>query len=197
MTVTLYTGSMFSSKTRTLINKAERSAIRNRKYKIFYPSCCSNGKAGEVYSRANITMPAIAIQEVVDIFLHIDNTIEDIYIDEIQFLGSNFSEIEDLVNLIKYCEKKNINLYFAGLDLDYRGEAFVVTKEIMPYADKIKKLSAVCTECYSENARKSLRTKNGKPCAFNEETLIERNNVEYSYRPVCNTCYHKLYKGIK
>jgi thymidine kinase len=194
MSTILYTGGMFCSKTRTLLERAEVSALRERKYAIFYPQSCGNGEENSVYSRAGIRKEAVPVQEILDVYQFASN-LDDIFIDEIQFIGITNDEVEDFVRFIKYCERNKKNLYLSGLDLDYRGEPFLITKEIMPYCDKIFKLSAVCMCCHNENAKYSLRLKDGSPCSFNEETLIERHNSEYKYIPVCADCFNKKYSN--
>jgi len=201
MTTILYSGSMYSNKTKKLLERAEISELRKRKYKIFYPQICANGEENSIFSRSGVRHDAVPIQTVLDIYSYIDG-LQDIYIDEIQFLNLNECDaenyaVEDFIKLIEYCEIHKINLYLSGLDLDFTGNAFLITKEVMPYCDKIEKLSAVCMICFNETARRSLRLKNGVPSSFDEEILIERHNVEYRYIPVCTSCFHTETKKVK
>lgn len=196
MGIQLFCGSMYSSKTKNLLERAEILELRKVPYVIFYPSSCSNGEKESVYSRANIRKSAIALQEIIDIYQHIKIGTKAILIDELQFIGKTENDVNDLINFIKYCEKNKIDLYFSGLDLDFKGEPFIITQSIMPFCDQIHKLKAVCMHCLNEEAKYSLRTKDGKPCSFTEEVLIERHNVEYSYIPVCPDCFHLAYNNL-
>lgn len=194
----IYTGVMSSGKTLRLIQKAQRLKLMKKNYKIFYPSCCGNGKENEIYSRFGISLEAIGISEIIDIYNYLNDKITDILIDEVQFIcKDNNNDIEDLVLLVKYLEKNNINLYCSGLDLNFANEPFKVLSNLFPYADSVVKLHAVCEKCYNENARKNLRMRNGKPCDITEEVLIERHANDVQYFSVCNECYYKAYKNRK
>lgn len=193
----IFSGAMKSNKSLTLINKADKLSYMDRNYKVFYPNTCSNGIANAIQSRANISVTAIGINTPFDIFSYIDDKTQDILIDEAQFLAAGQGEIDDFIMLIRYCEVNEINLYIAMLDLDFRNEPFPVFSAISAYADKIIKFTAVCEICKKDNARKPLRLRNGKPCGFDEEVLIQRNNDKVVYQSVCNTCFHKAYKGLK
>lgn len=193
----IFSGAMKSSKSSTLINKADKLSYMNRNYKVFYPNSCSNGTSNAILSRANISIVAIGIDSPFDIYNYIDNTTQDILIDEAQFLANSDSEIEDFIMLIRYCEINNINICVAMLDLNYKNEPFPVFSAISAYADKIIKFTAVCEICRKDNARKPLRLRNNKPCGFNEEVLIDRSNNNVIYKSVCNECFHKAYKGLK
>jgi thymidine kinase len=189
----IFTGNISSGKTKALINRAEKLKLMDKNYLVFYPSCCSNGERGIIYSRAGISENALEIIEPLDIYQYIDDNTQAICIDEVQFLCHTSEQMDDLIFLIKYLEKKDVDLYISGLDLDFKGDSFVVFEKIAPYADKITKYAAVCKLCKSENARKTMRTRGGEACSFDEDVLIERSDISVLYIPVCNKCYYKAY----
>jgi len=55
------------------------------------------------------------------------------------------------------CEKlvndHGLRVIVAGLDLDYRGEPFGPMPQLLALADKVKKLSAICTICGDDATR--------------------------------------------
>lgn len=195
MSFLILTGAMFSNKTAKLIEHANRLELREKKYKIFYPSKCSNGISESISSRTGATKHAVALNNILDIYDYVDG-LEYILIDEAQFLCVNEDEINDLIMLIKYAEKSGINIIASMLDLDYRNYPFVVFKELAPYADDIIKLKAVCSECKDDNARTSARFRNGMPASMEEDLLVEKSSDNVEYRPLCNKCYYKLVKSV-
>jgi len=80
------------------------------------------------------------------------------------------------------------------LDVNFRNEVFPVFKELAGFADKIKKFNAICMVCKKDTARKPLRLRDNIPCSFNEDVLIERNDKNVQYVPVCNRCFYDSYK---
>jgi thymidine kinase len=63
-------------------------------------------------------------------------------IDEIQF----FDEMV-ITNIRVLLNKFKKTVIVAGLDLDFKGEPFIITSALMGYAEEVVKLHAVCTTC--------------------------------------------------
>jgi len=198
MTIHLVSGTMCSNKSKALIEKAERLSIMGKKYFVFYPSCCSNGYDSKVVSRSGGEIPAIPIDEPLDIWKYVNNNnVKDILIDELQFICKDEQHCEDLKNFCIYCEKNDINIFCVGLDLDFSNSTFRAYEVVSAYANIVEKKYAVCEICKKENARKPLRLKgDGTPSSLDEPVLVEKDNEEYKYMPVCPKCYYKFYNNI-
>jgi thymidine kinase len=67
-------------------------------------------------------------------------------------------------------------VYVAGLDLDFRGEPFKPMLTIMAYAERITKLTAICTECGAPGTR-TQRLIDGEPASY-YSPLIKVGDVE-------------------
>jgi thymidine kinase len=80
--------------------------------------------------------------------------------------------------------KHNKKIYICGLDGDFERKKFGQILELIPFCDKVTKLTSLCSIC-----------KNGTPAIFSlritnekEQTVIGSEN----YLPVCRDCYDKL-----
>ncbi len=114
-----------------------------------------------------------------DIINYVSDKHDLVAIDEIQFFEKG------IVSVILKLQKMNKNVVFAGLDSDFKGDAFGSMKELMFYANKLKKLYAVCTECGSE-AYYTQRLIDGKPAPVDSEVeLIDGSSSLISYEPRC------------
>ena len=95
----------------------------------------------------------------------------------------------DIVSLCEKLANKGIRVIVGGLDLDFRGEPFSVTMELLARAEKVTKLTAICVKCGNE-ATRTQRIVNGFP-AFYEEEIISVGAKE-KYEPRCRFC-HEVY----
>lgn len=185
--ISVITGTMASSKSKTLIDYTE--FLKDKKCKIFVPACCQR-KDGYVTSRNdNREVKAIKIFNINDLYNNLGDC-EVLIIDEVQFLIGT-SEIDEFMLFLEYIDKKNIDLYMFGLNLDYLSNSFNLTQRILPYADSIITLTAICDEC-GKPACRCLRYIDGELDINpdSETLLLESNDVVY--KSVCRTCYRKL-----
>lgn len=103
--------------------------------------------------------------------LHQSNVI---LINEGQFFDDLFEIVIDMLN-------HNKKIYICGLDGDFERKKFGQILELIPFCDKVTKLTSLCSNC-----------KNGTPAIFSlrisnekEQTVIGSEN----YIPVCRNCY--------
>lgn len=183
----LVIGTMKASKSSTLIDYT--NLVKPKKYTIFYPACC-NKKDGYVVSRDNgKKAKAVKIFEVKDMYNYIEDT-EVIFLDEFQFLAGT-TDLNDLMNFLEYCDKKDKTVYMFGLSLNYMSQAFDVTQRVLPYADTIVVLTANCDIC-GKPATRCIRYVNGElDCNPNSKTLLMEGDTT-EYKSVCKKCYRKL-----
>lgn len=94
--------------------------------------------------------------------------------------GQFFSDLEVFVKKMLDNGKE---IYVCGLDGDFERKKFGQILDLIPFCDKVYKLSSLCALC-----------KNGKPGIFSKritnemtQTLIGSDN----YIPVCRKCYEK------
>jgi thymidine kinase len=139
----VHTGTMFAGKTDGLMADLRKHVIAGRKVILFKPILDDRYAEEEVVTHDGRTMPAVPIKHIGDIFKHIDNSVDVIGIDEVQFFN-----IDETIELVERLLWINITVITAGLDMDYKGRPFGAVPYLMAMADGgVIKHEAVCTDC--------------------------------------------------
>ena len=120
----------------------------------------------------NVNKPA----EILDLF----HTADVVAIDEVQFFD------ETIVKVCTIIADQGKSLILAGLDMDYRANAFGSMPALLTMADEVVKLNSVCTFC-SGKARFSHRVSKDDGVVV----LGEKDK----YVPLCRSCYNELKEG--
>ena len=87
-----------------------------------------------------------------------------------------------------------VRVMVAGLDKDFRGEAFGVMPELLTRGEFVTKLTAVCAKCGSP-ATRTQRLVDGKPASFDDPVVLV-GAVDH-YEPRCRHCHEVVNKPIK
>ena len=172
-------GSMFSGKTTELIRRIKRYQFAGKKTVIYKPSIDVRYSVENVNSHDGLKYPARVIpndERGISILAGEYKLYDVIGIDEIQFFPSS---VVYLIDKISY-EK---DVIAAGLNLDYRGKPWETVEKLLPYADQIITVSAVCYICGAE-ATRTIRTSESK-----DRILI---GGEENYKPVCRKHFKEL-----
>ena len=93
--------------------------------------------------------------------------------------GQFFKGLKDIV--LNMVEQKNKIIYICGLDGDFKREKFGQMLELIPYCDKVSKLTSLCSQC-----------RNGKKALFSSRVSNETEQVVIgsdNYKPLCRACY--------
>lgn len=167
-------GPMYASKTSTLISRAERYGIAKKKCLII------KYKGDTRYSLNNVAthnkrefkaIPCNNLEEVKELAVSHDVVL----IDEGQFFKGLAAFCDNLANLGKI-------VIVAALDGDFRRQPFGEIHLLIPMAEEIIKLKAVCTICYADAQFTKRITKS-------EE--LELIGDEEDYKAVCRECFMK------
>ena len=183
-------GTMFSGKTTYLINKMVLYADLN--FKILYINVDFDNRSSYNFSthntlisyenlmnketiKNNVVMKKIKSDKIKEVeYMDFDV----IMIDEGQF----FSNIKEYVKIMLENKK---TVYIASLKADFRGEKFGEVIDLIPIADEVIIMNAVCAECaknkINNNAIYSKRISNN-----DSKIDIGGNN---KYIPVCRNHY--------
>ena len=94
--------------------------------------------------------------------------------------GQFFSDIEDWV--VCAIEKHKKHVYICGLDGDYKREKFGSLLNLIPYCDKVEKLTSICLVCKKNPA---IFTHRNNSVADDSQVLIGT----HEYIPLCRHCY--------
>ena len=93
--------------------------------------------------------------------------------------GQFFNNLKEAV--LEMVDKYQKIVYICGLDGDFKRNKFGDLLELIPYCDKINKLTSLCSQC-----------KNGKKGIFSCRITRETSQVVIgsdNYKPLCRSCY--------
>lgn len=173
-------GCMFAGKTEELIRRINVLSFAKKKIAIFKPKIDDRYEKSSVTSHNGNKVPCYPIEEPEEILDIIDDDVEVVAIDEGQFFGESLVEVTD------YLASKGIRVIVAGLDTDFRGEAFGIMPQLLVRAEFVSKLTAVCSKCGAP-ATRTQRIINDVPASYNDPTILV-GAVE-SYEPRCRHCH--------
>ncbi|WP_342254027.1 thymidine kinase [Spiroplasma endosymbiont of Zeiraphera isertana] len=181
--IEVITGCMFAGKTEEFMRRINRLQYAKRKVLVFKPKVDIRYDAKKVVSHKGVSITAIVIDDPMQILKHIDKEIEAVAIDEVQFFKPSIIEV------IKTLANQNKQVIVAGLDQDFRGEPFPVTKELLALAEFVTKLDAVCVKC-GKAATKTQRIINGREARYDDEIILIGAQEQYEAR--CRSHYRVL-----
>jgi len=168
-------GSMFAGKTTKLIEKYRECVFLKQKV------CVINYEEDKRYDKVKLSshdlvkIESLNLKKLSDIF---DNNIDaDIFlINEGQF----FVDLDSVVIHLVENMKKSVFIY--GLDGDYKREKFGKILDLIPFCNKVKKLTALCNTC--RDGTKAYFTK--RVTNDTSQKLIGSDN----HIAVCRNCYN-------
>lgn len=172
----LFIGPMFSGKTTTLIN------IYNKCIKQNIPVLVINHLDDTRYSNTllsshdKIMIPCVqsnTINYIINNYVMSNYSV--ILINEAQFFPDLYHNIISLLD-------KNKHIYIFGLDGDYKRNTFGRILDLIPYCDKVTKLTTICSLC-------------GKHAIFTHRITDSTTQVligsAHEYIPLCRQCYNR------
>ena len=168
---------MYAGKSTELIKIINRYKCLNKKIIII------NHKFNNRYGSDGLTThnlekidKCIIIENLKDLDENNFENSEVIIIEELQFFNDAFETITD------WCDNKNKIVIAAGLDGDFERKSFGDVLQLIPHAEKITKLSALCKKCGDGTlAHFTKRITNDS-----EKTLVGSSDI---YEAVCRKHY--------
>ena len=169
--IKVYTGTMFSGKSTRLIE--EYNKIEDKNAVMCFKPSKDKREFGAIRARnVEETVSSIVISRFEEILFHINDEIEYIFIDEVQFVEGNF-------NILTKFSLKGITIFIAGLKQTSELRPFGTMPYILAIADEIEILHTNC-EC-------------GEIARYTDCTTDKKNDIligdKEKYRPVCEKCY--------
>lgn len=174
--VELICGSMFSGKSEELIRRVRRATYGNLTVRVFKPAIDNRYADESVVSHNGNSILARPVTCADDIIEQMDDDIDVVGIDEIQFFDDGIIEIVD--ELANHGHR----VIVAGLDTDFRGEPFGPMPKLMALSESISKLNAICPICASPASR-TQRLIDGEPASYNDPIILV--GASESYEPRC------------
>lgn len=180
-TLTVNCGSMYSGKSSELLRQGERHILAGHKVIFIKPAIDTRYAKNEVVTHVGQSMEAIRVHgndriDILDTVLEADVVL----LDEVQFFVSEYSIGRQVLNLIRAGK----TVYASGLDMDFLGEPFTVTADLMARADVVNKFKAVCACCGAD------ATFSGKNAIAPRMQRIQLGAKEL-YIPLCRDCFEK------
>ena len=177
----LITGPMSCGKTEELLRRIRRLIIAKKKVKVVSPTIDTRAKGDYIESRNGLWLDTVKVKDAMDILNVVEENDDVVAIDELQFFDEGILKV---VNVLMAQGKRIIG---TGLDLDFKGEPFGYMPQLLAYADKVDKLTAICMKCGSEYAVRTQRLIDGKPADKNSPLIMIGADETYEAR--CLDCW--------
>jgi len=169
---------MFAGKTEELMRRLRRAQIAKQKIQIFKHTLDARYKKRNLSSHDGLTIKATAVADSSQIEKKLKPDVEIVAIDEAQFFDGG---IIDVVNSFVDRGKR---VLVAGIERDFRDEAFGPMPSLLIAAEEVTKLTAICSVCGSE-ATRNQRLINGKPAKYTDPVVLPGAKDTYEAR--CRT----------
>ena len=142
MSIILYLGPMWSSKTSRLISEYKKWNCLGKKTLVINSIIDDRyGQDDSLYTHDQISIPCVRVNDLKMITDDQIRECEAIFINEGQF----FTNLKTTV--LHWCEDLGKHIYVVGLDGDRNREKFGEVLDLMPYSDHFEKLKAKCKLC--------------------------------------------------
>lgn len=171
-------GCMMAGKTSELIRRIQRSQIAGVDCELYKPVVDDRYGTETITGHNGLEIEAVPVDDPREIRDRIDEP-GVVGLDEAQFFTA-----DPLIEALEALVADGLRVVAAGLDLDFRGEPFPATGELMARADYVDKLQAVCTVC-GEPATRSQRLLDGEPAPPDSDRVLI--GAEESYEARCRT----------
>ena len=139
--IEVVTGPMFSGKSEELIRLLRRAAIARQRVAVFKPALDNRFGTTDVVSHSQWRIPCEVVERAEEILRRLDPRTEVVGIDEAQFFD------DELPAVCSHLASLGKRVIVAGLDMDYRGIPFGPMPTILAIAEKVDKISAICSRC--------------------------------------------------
>lgn len=167
---------MFSGKSEELIRRIRQAKYGNLSVSVFKPAIDNRFSEESVVSHNGTTTIAYAVEYSRDILDNVDDDIDIVGIDEVQFFD------DEIVEVATELASRGLRVILAGLDTDFRGEPFGQMPRLMALSETVTKLNAICPICSSPACR-TQRLIDGEPASYDDPIILV--GASESYEPRC------------
>jgi thymidine kinase len=142
-TFTVYCGAMFSAKTSRLLLDLERFKYQHKRVMVFKPALDDRYSDVEIVSHSGWKHEAIVVKSGPDILEALTNaeTPPDVVAVDEAFMISGVAEV------LIWLYRTGVSVVVSTLDLSFSGKSFHEVEKLLPWATRVEKCAAVCTEC--------------------------------------------------
>lgn len=180
-------GPMYAGKSEELIRRVNRAQIADLKVLAFKPAIDNRYNGNSITSHSGKEMECYVVETAEEILEYTKEKEFDVLaIDEVQFFGEKMMEVCQRV------AEEGKRVIVSGLDMDFRGEPFSVTPNLMAIAEYVTKLTAICKVCKMP-ATRTQRLVNGEPAKYSDPIILVGAKETYEAR--CRKC-HEVQKDL-
>jgi thymidine kinase len=158
-------GPMFAGKTEELLRRVRRAVIAGRHVVVIGHALDDRHGANVLGSHGGLSYPALTTSDPAALEALVPDGAEVVAIDEAQFFGPGLLPVVDRL------AARGLVVIVAGLDVTFDGEPFEPLPSLMALAERVDKLTAICSIC-GEEAVFHVRVA-GRPVG--PEALVEAN----------------------
>lgn len=148
--LTVYTGPMFSGKTNNLIREilfqSYFSSDTPRHLSVYKLAFDVRYASSQIVSHDGRTVDATVIDSGEG--LEYDG-VDLVFFDEIQFFVEPYFH-GNILDIVRQYRMNGVDVFCAGLDLDFMGRAFEITASLMAEASEVHRGKARCSVCGGE-----------------------------------------------
>src|SRR4051794_8762363 len=137
-------GPMFAGKTEELLRRVRRAVIAGRRVAVIGHALDVRHGTDRLATHVGLDHPSLSASTVEEIRQAVPAGTEIVAIDEAQFFGP------ELVALVTELAGEGLTVIVAGLDVTFDGTPFEPLPTLMTLAERVDKLTAICTVCGEE-----------------------------------------------
>lgn len=176
--IEVITGCMKSGKTDELIRRLERAQIAGYNVLVFKPAKDDRFSETEVISRSGRKFECFSVTNLGENVPFIKKRCDVIGLDEVQFFA------DDIYKICQEIADSGVRVIASGLSTDFQRESFPSTMNLLSVAEKIDKLSAICS-CGSNAYFSQRLDSQGNPILDGEKLMVG----DEEYVPRCRNCF--------
>jgi len=180
-------GPMYCGKTEELIRQVKRATIGKKKIQVFKHNIdVRYGKEKKLYSHAGMAFDSETLGSADELMKSVKKNTEIVAIDEAQWFGP------ELIPVVKKLLHMGKHVIVSGLAMTFDRQPFVPIPELMSLADKVTKLSSVCSVCGAD-AVFHKRIKNGVTAnPLSTDPSLVNKLADNVYEARCRKCFKKV-----
>lgn len=171
--ITIICGPMFSGKSEETQRRIRRAKVAKKKILCFKHKKDTRDTDDQCATHAgNILKKVKIVERGLEIFNYLDDKVEIIVIEEFQFWDA-----DSVIVLLFIAQRLGIHLIVNSLLSDFNAAKFGPLYDLLPFAEEIVFLTAICPVCGSEDAIFSQRISDSQ-----KQVLLGRDD---QYSPRC------------
>lgn len=175
-------GPMFCGKTEELIRRVKRAMIAKKNVVVVKHVLDIRYKKRNVTSHSGHTLRSKVVKSARGIHKKVNSTTDVVAIDEAMWFG------KALIPVVNDLLKQGKRVIVSGLAATFTAEPFEPIPSLMAIADRVDKLTAVCTVCGKEAIfHKKITTSKESPYKIVAANVGEKDK----YEARCRTCFYK------